>query len=127
MRTVLALALLWAAPALAQRCPGSNQSWSFSLQPPQQFAVYDLTNAPPGAPAGLTTVLWPVGPTTTNSTIAFVNVPQTIVQQWQVAGNTYTFYQQRIYPVYHALLIEQGQPFQNCPLCGPDGVCPWTK
>jgi len=127
MRTLAFLAaLLWTSHALAQACPGSNQSWSFTLQPPQQFAVYDLTNAPPGKPAGLMTALWPV-PYTTNSTMAFVNVPQSIAQQWQVASNTYTFYQQRVLPVYRALLIEQGQPWQNCPMCGPDGVCPWTR
>lgn len=118
-----AILLLLAGRAHAQACPGSNQSWSFTLQSPQQFAVYDLTNAPPGKPAGLMTVLY-YAPL---ATMAFVAVPQTTAQQWQVASNTNTFYSQRVLPGYRSLLIEQGQPWMNCPVCGPDGVCPWTR
>ena len=129
---VIALfALLWSSLALAQpACPGSNQSWSFSLQPPMQFAVYDLTNTapgtqggPPGQLVGLLTVLW-LDPKTT---IAFVGVPQSTAQQWQVASNQMTFYQQRIQHVYRSILLFQGQPWNNCPARGPKGTIIWTR
>lgn len=122
LRVLMAFAaLLWASAAHAQLCPGSNQSWSFTVQPPQQFVVYDLTYAPPGLPPGLTTVLYLNDALTT----AFVNVPQSIAQQWQVASNTYTFYQQRVLPVYHQVLLAQGQPGNNCAITGPDGYAIW--
>jgi hypothetical protein len=132
MRAALALLLaLWCGHAAAQPlCPGSNQSWSFTLQPPQQFAVYDLTNTapgttggPPGQLVGLATVLWLSAPLST----AFVGIPQTVAQQWQTASNTMTFYQQRILPAYHSILLYQGQPYMNCPFRGPAGYVLWTR
>jgi hypothetical protein len=125
MRTLaILLGLLLAGPAWAQKCPGSNASLSFTLPAPMSFAVYDFYNTPlPGLPAGVLTVLWQA----TQATTAFVNVPQTTASSFQTASNQTQFYQTRILNSYHSLLIEQGQPNQNCPLLGPDGVAPWTR
>lgn len=85
-----------------------------------QFATYDLRNRPPSAPAGLLTVLWlaPTPPT------AFVGVPQSVANAFQVSNSQLTFYNTRILPAYHELLMALST---NCPLTGVGDVAIWTK
>lgn len=118
LRAVL-IFLLSIGIAEAQTCPGSNASWSFAIPSPMQWAVYDLA-PPPGVSVGLLTVLY-----ADRTAETFIGVPQTVAQQWQFSPNQTQFFNNRIRPVYHELLLIQGT---NCPLLlnGTAGAL-WTK
>ena len=127
--------------------PASNQSWSFPLPPPMQWAVFNLT-VPPGLqpnplsliPTGILTILY-----LDRTAETFIGVPQTVATAFQTSGNrqpSYTppgmsarqqqaqmqidFFNRRIKPVYHELLLIGGP--NNLPLFTGDGSqAVWTK
>jgi len=115
-----ALLALLCGPAMAQQtqCPGSNQSWSFTLPAPMQFAVYDLLGIP-GVSPGMLSVLY-----LNRSGETFFGVPQATAQRFQQAANQQQFYSQQIKPVYHEMLLLQGS---NCPLLTSTPGALWTK
>lgn len=123
MIRVLALLIGLTVPALAQntQCPGSNQSWSNQLPAPMAFMVYDLTGLP-GVPLGFLTVVQQGGKNARMDT--YIGVPQTIAQQFPISANPLQFYQTRIAPVYHELLLLSGS---DCPLqLQASGGALWT-
>lgn len=128
MIRLAALLALLCGPAMAQQtqCPGSNQSWSFSLPAPMQWAVFDLS-VPPGAqpnplsriPTGLLSILYQ-----DRTALTFIGVPQTVAQAFQTSSNQTNFFTRQVAPVYHELLLLQGS---NCPLLTSQPGVLWSK
>jgi hypothetical protein len=109
------------------QCPGSNQSWSFGLPAPFQWAVFDLDlpirPQPINLiPSGAITILYP------NKTAeTFIGVSQTVAQKWAYTTPTVQqvpFFFHQIKPVYHELLLISGS---NCPLMLDGTHAVWTK
>ena len=107
IRIALILALL-CSPVAAQQtqCPGSPQSWSFTLPPPMQWALYDLL-APPGVPTGMLSILY-----LNRTAETFIGVPQAVAQSFQYSSNQQQFFNNQIKPVYHELLLYENT---SCP------------
>ena len=113
------LLLIGQAHAQTQCPPQSIQAWSATLPPPAQFMVYDL-NGVNSIPPGMLSILY-----LNRTAEIFIDVPQTVAQQFPVSKNPNptVFFNTRIKPVYHELLVIQNS---NCPLFLAQ-VALWTK
>lgn len=112
---ILIMMLCGAAHA---QCPGSNESFSFPLPAPMQYATYDLLTIP-GIPAGLLTVTYLNGNVET-----FFGVQQQVAQSFEVSPNQAQFFANQIKPVFHELLMITRT---GCPLLTQAPGALWTR